>query len=66
MVAFNRLLESRAKEDIVVRDPQKPTASNSEYLPSRLTNIVLKITELRKIITEAKAEFNKILYFTYN
>jgi hypothetical protein len=31
----NRLLESSANEDIVVSDPQKPTAVNSEYFPSR-------------------------------
>ena len=29
------LLESRANADIVVSEPQNPTAANREYLPSR-------------------------------
>ncbi len=32
----NKLLESSANEDIVVKEPQNPTAANREYLPSRL------------------------------
>jgi hypothetical protein len=30
-----RLIDSRAKEDIVVKDPQNPTANKIEYLVSR-------------------------------
>lgn len=31
----SKLLESRANDDIVVREPQNPTAAKREYLPSR-------------------------------
>ena len=31
----SRLLESKAKADIVVNEPQKPTAANKEYFESR-------------------------------
>ena len=31
----SKLLESRAKADIVVNEPQKPTAANKEYFESR-------------------------------
>ncbi len=40
-----------------------PTKSDNV---EQLDRHVLKITELRKMITEAKAELNKILYLTYN
>lgn len=44
----------------LIHNPTK--SDNAEQLDRH----VLKITELRKMITEAKAELNKILYLTYN
>jgi len=45
-----RLLESSAKADIVVSEPQNPTAAKREYLPSRfhcydiITNAPITLT----------------------
>ena len=43
-----RLLESSAKEDIVVNEPQNPTAASKEYLPSKF-HCSDKITKIPKI-----------------
>lgn len=40
--------------------------TRSDNFMEQLDGHVFKISELRKMITEAKAEFNKILYATYN
>jgi len=39
-----RLIDSNANDDIVVKDPQNPTAKNNEYFGSRL-KVVDKIEE---------------------
>ena len=45
----NRLLDSSANEDIVVNEPQKPTAKRSEYFASRfhITDMTEKIPNAR-------------------
>ncbi|MGC2427316.1 MAG: hypothetical protein WA421_09785 [Nitrososphaeraceae archaeon] len=45
----NRLFDSSANEDIVVKDPQKPTAKRSEYFASRfhITDMTEKIPNAR-------------------
>ena len=45
----------------LIHNPTRP-----DNFTEKLDQHVLKITELRKMITEAKAEFSKILYLTYN
>ena len=47
------LLESRANEDIVVNDPQNPTAASNEYLPSRFhcSETIMKIPKMNAPIT---------------
>lgn len=44
----NRLIVSRAKADIVVNEPQNPTAKNNEYFASRL-KVVDKIENMPMI-----------------
>ncbi len=51
------------KQDLktLLHNPTRP-----DNFIEQLDGHVFKISELRKMITEAKAEFNKILYATYN
>ena len=66
------MLESSANADIVVSDPQNPTAAKREYLPSRcqccdnMTNAprMLTIKTLTGIVLKIKGD-SVILYLRY-
>ena len=61
----SKLFTSRAKDDIVVKEPQKPIANKNEYLASRFhdndnTENIPKI-KLPIIFTIEKSLINKIM-----
>ena len=60
-----RLIDSRAKDDIVVNDPQKPTAMRIEYFLSRL-RFIDKTEKMPRIKLPARLIINTLIGRTPN
>jgi len=60
-----RLLESSANTDIVVSDPQNPTAAKREYLPSRFYCCDIMTNAPSAEPSARKTNSKPFIYFLY-